>query len=222
MAGMMCAAPPVAVFVAPSVAVSVASSVASSGSSVLGFSEGKLRVMSRRRSPPRGTIVREVDDDDDLVMGFVEPIGGPVDAAALQSAIYRQNILCRDRSTEQRVIEVERMVARDGLDPPPPRPIGILALGRDLEFVKWGARRLPVVETNTLEVTPHLCPVAGGGVNGVRCSLRGLRGPKNSGPPVKFPALPCPTAWGGAFLFSLPAPAPVQVPTPFQAPNGPP
>ena len=56
----------------------------------------------------------------------------------------------------------------------------------------------------------------------VSCSLRGLRGPETGGPPPQFPAPPRSTARGGAFFFLTSAPAPVQAPAPFNAPNSPP
>ncbi|PUU72418.1 hypothetical protein B9Z19DRAFT_1137665 [Tuber borchii] len=138
--------------VAPSVAISVAASVASSeassGLSALSFTRGKLGNTGRIRWYSKGgTVIGEVDDDDDLIMGSAEPVAGPVDAAALRSDIYRRNVLCRDREAERRNRELVRMTARDGLDTPPP------------------------VEEGPSAVSIHMCPVSPGGVNGiiVRC-----------------------------------------------------
>ncbi|PUU73988.1 hypothetical protein B9Z19DRAFT_1134043 [Tuber borchii] len=135
------------------VAASMASSVVSSGMLVLSYSNGKLgNVRRKRRSPKRGSVIGEVDDDDDLIMGSAEP----------RSEIYRQNVLCRDREAE-----------RDRLDTPPPGSLGILAPGRDSEFVWWGVRRLQL-EEGPLAVSVHMCPVRFGGVKGiiVRCQCR--------------------------------------------------
>ncbi|PUU79177.1 hypothetical protein B9Z19DRAFT_1125547 [Tuber borchii] len=160
----------VAPSVADSVAVSVASSVASSGC----FRWETLG--SRKRwFPSKGAVVGEVDDDDDLIMGSAEQVAGPVDAGARRSVANRRNVLFRDRVEERRVRDVERMIARDGLSSPTPRPVGVLAPGRDSEFVRWGLRRLPLAAVGPPVVSPHLCPVGTGGVNGtrVRCPCGG-------------------------------------------------